>query len=97
MSQPDTSPRTFASHMLKEVYEQPDAIRQTIRQHIDTATGMVRPDRFPWTREEVAALRRVTIIASGATVSTTPSAPSAHSLARRPTRQPRNAPPRKTA
>ena len=66
MSQPGTSPRTFASHMLKEVYEQPDAIRQTIRQHIDPATGMVRPDRFPWTREEVAALRRVTIIASGA-------------------------------
>ena len=27
---------------------------------------MVRPDRFPWTREEVAALRRVTIVASGA-------------------------------
>jgi len=52
--------------MLREVYEQPEAIRQTIRQHIDPATGMVRPDRFPWTREEIAALRRVTIIASGA-------------------------------
>ena len=66
MPQPETSTRTFASHMLREVYEQPEAIRQTIRQHIDPATGMVRPDRFPWTREEIAALRRVTIIASGA-------------------------------
>jgi glutamine---fructose-6-phosphate transaminase (isomerizing) len=66
MLQPETSTRSFPSHMLKEVYEQPDAIRQTIRQHIDPATGMVRPDRFPWTREEVAALRRVTIVASGA-------------------------------
>jgi glucosamine--fructose-6-phosphate aminotransferase (isomerizing) len=52
--------------MLREVYEQPDAIRQTIIQHIDPATGMVRPDRFPWTREEVATLRRITVVASGA-------------------------------
>ena len=52
--------------MLKEVYEQPEAIRQTILQHIDPATRAVRPDRFPWTPEEVAALRRVTIVASGA-------------------------------
>jgi glutamine---fructose-6-phosphate transaminase (isomerizing) len=58
--------REFPYQMLKEVYEQPEAIRQTIVQHIDPATRMVRLDRFPWTPEEVAALRRVTIVASGA-------------------------------
>jgi glucosamine--fructose-6-phosphate aminotransferase (isomerizing) len=59
-------PRTFPYQMLKEIYEQPEAIRQTINQHLDPVTRMVRPDRFPWTTAEVAALRRVTIVASGA-------------------------------
>jgi glucosamine--fructose-6-phosphate aminotransferase (isomerizing) len=59
-------PQTFPFQMLKEIYEQPEAIRQTINQHIDPVTRMVRPDRFPWTPAEVAALRRVTIVASGA-------------------------------
>jgi len=58
--------RTFRYQMLKEVYEQPEAIRETIRQHIDPASQAVRPDRFPWTPDEVAGLRRVTIVASGA-------------------------------
>jgi glutamine---fructose-6-phosphate transaminase (isomerizing) len=58
--------RKFPYQMLKEVYEQPEAIRQTIVQHLDQATPTVRPDRFPWTPSEVAALRRVTIVASGA-------------------------------
>ena len=68
MSQSDRSDhnRKFPYQMLKEVYEQPEAIRQTILQHIDPVTNTVRPDRFPWTSAEVAALRRVTIVASGA-------------------------------
>jgi glucosamine--fructose-6-phosphate aminotransferase (isomerizing) len=61
-----THSRTFSTHMLKEVYEQPDAIRQTINRHVDPVTRTIRPDRFPWSAEEVAALRRVTIVASGA-------------------------------
>jgi glucosamine--fructose-6-phosphate aminotransferase (isomerizing) len=64
---PDTSQeRTFSTHMLREVYEQPDAIRQTIDRHLDPATRSIRPDRFPWSAEEVTTLRRVTIVASGA-------------------------------
>ncbi len=65
MSNPPVAP-VFPFQMLKEVYEQPEAIRQTILQHLDPVTRMVRPDRFPWTAAEVAALRRVTIVASGA-------------------------------
>ncbi len=58
--------RKFRYQMLKEVYEQPEAIRQTIHQHIDPVSRTVRPDRFPWMPAEVAGLRRVTIVASGA-------------------------------
>jgi glutamine---fructose-6-phosphate transaminase (isomerizing) len=65
MSHPDHT-RTFPFQMLKEIYEQPEAIRQTINQHIDPVTRMVRPDLFPWAKAEVAALRRITIVASGA-------------------------------
>src|SRR5271165_2473420 len=65
MSNSDHS-RNFPFQMLKEIYEQPEAIRQTIIQHIDPVTRMVRLDRFPWTKAEVAALRRITIVASGA-------------------------------
>ena len=63
--QPDHN-RKFPNQMLKEIYEQPEAIRQTILQHIDPVTRTVRPDRFPWTPAEVAELRRITIVASGA-------------------------------
>jgi len=58
--------RTFSSHMMEEIYAQPDAIRETISRHIDAVTRTVRPDRFPWSQEEVMALRRVTVVASGA-------------------------------
>ena len=68
MSPSDDAGRTreFPYQMLKEVYEQPEAIRRTIVQHIEPATRMVGLDRVPWTAEEVASLRRVTIVASGA-------------------------------
>jgi glucosamine--fructose-6-phosphate aminotransferase (isomerizing) len=66
MPQPEQSARTFPFQMLKEIYEQPEAIRQTIYHHIDPVTGKVQPDRFPWTPAEVASVRRVTIVASGA-------------------------------
>lgn len=62
----DKSARAYPFQMLKEIYEQPEAIRQTISQHIDPMTRTVRPDRFPWTPAEIAGLRRVTIVASGA-------------------------------
>jgi glucosamine--fructose-6-phosphate aminotransferase (isomerizing) len=59
-------PRKFPYQMLKEVYEQPEAIRHTIHRHIDPVARTVKPDRFPWTSADVAGLRRVTIVASGA-------------------------------
>jgi len=56
----------YPFQMLKEVYEQPGAIAETIEKHIDPATRTVRLDRFPFSNEEVASLHRLTIVASGA-------------------------------
>ena len=56
----------FPFLMLKEVYEQPAAIEQTIERHVDPQTGTVCLDRSPFSRTDVAALNRVTIVASGA-------------------------------
>jgi glucosamine--fructose-6-phosphate aminotransferase (isomerizing) len=60
-----TSQRIFPFLMLKEIYEQPEAIRNTIEQHFDPATGSVRLDKFPFALDEVQSLRKVTIAASG--------------------------------
>jgi glutamine---fructose-6-phosphate transaminase (isomerizing) len=59
------SPKRFAFHMLKEIYEQPDAIRKTIEQHIDKPTNSVRLDRSPFAPAEWAALHSISIVASG--------------------------------
>jgi glucosamine--fructose-6-phosphate aminotransferase (isomerizing) len=57
--------RKFPFLMLKEIYEQPAAIRNTIEQHFDPVTGSVRLDKFPFPLDEVRTLRNVTIAASG--------------------------------
>jgi Glucosamine 6-phosphate synthetase, contains amidotransferase and phosphosugar isomerase domains len=56
---------TFPFLMLKEIYEQPQAVRNTIEQHFDPATGSVRLDKFSFTLDEIRDLRKVTIAASG--------------------------------
>ena len=59
----DSSP--FEHFMLKEIYEQPEAVRDTIRPHIDSH-GNVTLDRDPFTAEQLRSLQRITIVASGA-------------------------------
>ncbi len=58
-------PARFPFHMLKEIYEQPDAIRRTIEQHIEKETNTVCLDRSPFAPAEWAALRSISIVASG--------------------------------
>ena len=55
----------FPFHMLKEIYEQPDAIRSTIERHYDAATRSVRLDRSPFTDDDLKELHSVCIVASG--------------------------------
>jgi glutamine---fructose-6-phosphate transaminase (isomerizing) len=65
LNRSDAPPKRFPFHMLKEIYEQPDAIRKTIEQHLDRPTHSIRLDRSPFTAAEWAALRSISIIASG--------------------------------
>jgi glucosamine--fructose-6-phosphate aminotransferase (isomerizing) len=55
----------FRYFMLKEIYDQPEAIEQTIRHHLGE-DGSIRLDREPMTHEGVRSLKRVSIVASGA-------------------------------
>src|SRR5271157_3547858 len=59
------SPERFSFQMLKEIYEQPDAIRKTIEQHLDEPANTVCLDRSPFAPAEWAALHSISIVASG--------------------------------
>ncbi len=51
--------------MLKEIMEQPVAVRETLRQRLDMETGQVTLDGLDFTREEVANFEKIFIIACG--------------------------------
>jgi len=58
-------PRKFPHHLIREIFEQPDALRRTIEPRVSLAGGLVRPDEIHNSREELRALRRINIVASG--------------------------------
>lgn len=51
--------------MLKEIYDQPEALDATLRHHLDS-NGNIILDRAPLSPERLAALKRINIVASGA-------------------------------
>lgn len=55
----------FAHYMLKEVFEQPQALRDTIVPRVSLETGVVRLEDVHIGAEELRALRRINIVASG--------------------------------
>jgi glucosamine--fructose-6-phosphate aminotransferase (isomerizing) len=57
--------RKFPHHLIREIFEQPDALRRTIEPRVSLADGLVRLDEIRITREELRALRRINIVASG--------------------------------
>jgi glutamine---fructose-6-phosphate transaminase (isomerizing) len=65
LNKADGALKRFPFHMLKEIYEQPDAIRKTIEQHLDRPMRSIRLDRSPFTSAEWADLRSISIVASG--------------------------------
>ena len=67
MSEPNTAGRDsrFPFFMLKEIYDQPEALEQTIARHL-AGDGHIVLDRDPFSPELLRGLRRVSIIASGA-------------------------------
>ncbi len=55
----------FRHFMLKEIFEQPDAIRNTVRAYLDSDRRGVNLGGLGFSEEELARLRRVHIIACG--------------------------------
>ncbi len=58
-------PRKFPHHLIREIFEQPDALRRMIAPRVSQADGSVRLDEIRIPREELRALRRINIVASG--------------------------------
>ena len=57
--------RKFPHHLIREIFEQPEALRRTIAPRVSLTEGLVRLDEIRISREELHALRRINIVASG--------------------------------
>ena len=57
--------RKFPHHLIREIFEQPDALRRTIEPRVSLAEGLVRLDEIRISRDELRSLRRINIVASG--------------------------------
>ncbi|MBK5228033.1 MAG: glutamine--fructose-6-phosphate transaminase (isomerizing) [Actinobacteria bacterium] len=54
----------FEDFMLKEIYEQPEAVRNTMRGRID-GSGRVTLDEVSWTVDEIKAIDKIVVVACG--------------------------------
>ncbi|MGA2005585.1 MAG: isomerizing glutamine--fructose-6-phosphate transaminase [Terriglobales bacterium] len=57
--------RKFPHHLIREIFEQPDALRRTIDNRVMPAEGRVELAEIHISREELRALKRIHIVASG--------------------------------
>lgn len=55
----------YEHFMIKEIYEQPKAIRETMSSRLATNNSKIIFDELKWSREEVNAIRKVVIVACG--------------------------------
>lgn len=55
----------FPHYMLKEIFEQPQGLRDTINPRVSLERGQVRLDEVRISDDELRALRRINIVASG--------------------------------
>jgi glutamine---fructose-6-phosphate transaminase (isomerizing) len=55
----------FPHHMLKEIFEQPEGLRDTIAPRVSLDEGAVRLDDVRITVDELCSLQRINIVASG--------------------------------
>ena len=56
--------RKFPHHMIREIYEQPDAVRRVLIDHIDKH-GTIRLPELPFTSDQIRSFSKITIAASG--------------------------------
>jgi len=57
--------RKFPHHMIKEIFEQPQGLHDTIAPRIALRENRVQLNEVPISREELRSLRRINIVASG--------------------------------
>jgi glucosamine--fructose-6-phosphate aminotransferase (isomerizing) len=55
----------FPHHMLKEIFEQPQGLRDTIAPRVSLEEGLVQLDDVRITMDELCSLQRINIVASG--------------------------------
>src|SRR6201984_1200031 len=55
----------FPHHMLKEIFEQPQGLRDTVAPRVSLEEGRVRLDEGRLTLDELRSLKRINIVASG--------------------------------
>ncbi len=55
----------YRHFMLKEIFEQPDAIRNTVRAYLDSSRSGVNLDGLGFSGEQLARLRRIHLVACG--------------------------------
>jgi glutamine---fructose-6-phosphate transaminase (isomerizing) len=57
--------REFPHHMIKEIFEQPQGLHDTIAPRVSLPEGVVQLNEVPIGREELRGLNRINIVASG--------------------------------
>ena len=55
----------YEHFMMKEICEEPVALKKTLEQYANRRAGTLKADCFPWTTTEAAALERLTIVSCG--------------------------------
>jgi glucosamine--fructose-6-phosphate aminotransferase (isomerizing) len=57
--------RKFPHHLIREIFEQPEGLRRTIEPRVSLDEGLVHLEEVKIPREELRAVRRINIVASG--------------------------------
>ena len=57
--------RKFPHHLIREIFEQPEGLRQTIEPRVSLADGIVHLEEVRVPDDELRAVRRINIVASG--------------------------------
>lgn len=62
-SVPQSAPASFPHHMLREIYEQPEALRETVKRHV--AGDIIFPDELTAIESALLTFQKIIIAASG--------------------------------
>jgi glutamine---fructose-6-phosphate transaminase (isomerizing) len=64
-TKPMVAQREFPHHLIREIFEQPEGLRRAIEPRVSLEEGLIRLEDVRISNEELRALRRINIVASG--------------------------------